>query len=73
MPLRKVPNTEDNEKMDNRFDLSVNDSESHYQLFLIHVLTLMKLSIAPIQIVFKPNNRHFVAFFDVIITLLKFS
>ena len=32
MPLRKVPNTEDNEKMDHRFDLSVNDSESHYQL-----------------------------------------
>ena len=32
MPLRKVPNTEDNEKMDPRFDLSVKDSESHYQL-----------------------------------------
>ena len=32
MPLRKVPNTEDNEKMDHRFDFSVNDSESHYQL-----------------------------------------
>ena len=32
MPLRKVPNTEDNEKMDHRFDLSVNDSESHYRL-----------------------------------------
>ena len=26
MPLRKVPNTEDNEKMDHRFDFSVNDS-----------------------------------------------
>ena len=32
MPLRKVPNTEDSEKVDHRFDLSVNDSESHYQL-----------------------------------------
>ena len=31
MPLRKVPNTEDNAKMDHKFDLSVNDSESHYQ------------------------------------------
>ena len=28
MPLRKVPNTEDNEKMDHRFDFSVNDSVS---------------------------------------------
>ena len=40
---------------------------------MIHILTLMKLSIAPIQIVFKRNNRHFVAYSDVIITLLKFS
>ena len=31
MPLRKIPNTEDNEKMDHKFDLSGNDSESHYQ------------------------------------------
>ena len=28
MPHRKVPNTEDNEKMDHRFDFSVNDSVS---------------------------------------------
>ena len=40
---------------------------------MMHILTLMKLSIAPIHIVFKRNNRHFVAFFYVIITLLKFS
>ena len=26
MPLRKVPNTEDNEKLDHRFDFSENDS-----------------------------------------------
>ena len=32
MPLRNVPNTENNEKMDHRFNLSVNDIESHYQL-----------------------------------------
>ena len=30
MPLRKVPNTEDNEQMNRRFDLSVNDSVSYY-------------------------------------------
>ena len=34
MPLRKVPNTENNEKMDHRFDLSVNDSESHYIMII---------------------------------------
>ena len=32
MPLRKVPNTEDNEEIDHRFDFSVNDSVSFYQL-----------------------------------------
>ena len=30
MPLRKVPNTEDNEKMNHSFDLSMNDSVSYY-------------------------------------------
>ena len=47
-----------------------------FNLFLlnamIHILTFMKFSIAPIQILFKLSNRHFVAFLEVIITLLKF-
>ena len=29
---------------------------------MVHILILMKLSIAPIQIIFKRNNGHFVAF-----------
>ena len=35
MPLRKVPNTEDNEKMDHRFDLCVNDSVSYTNYIMI--------------------------------------
>ena len=38
---------------------------------MIHILTLMKLSIAPVQIVLKRNNRHFVTLFDVIIVITE--
>ena len=41
MPLRKVPNTEDNEKMDHRFDFSVNDSVSYYQFSMIIALFVL--------------------------------
>ena len=34
MPLRKVPNTEDNEKTYHRFDFSVNDSVYHKPITL---------------------------------------
>ena len=34
MPLRKVPNTEDNEKIDHRFDFSVNDIVYHKPITL---------------------------------------
>ena len=42
-------------------------------IIVLHIQTLnycMKFSIAPIQVVFKRNNKYFVAFFDAIITLL---
>ena len=41
MLLRKVPNTEENEKMDHRFDFSVNDSLSktnHIMIIALFVL-----------------------------------
>ena len=60
---RRRTNTKPEITFFNQFSLNV----------MMHILTLMKLSVASTQIVFKRNNRHFVAFFDVIITLLKFS
>ena len=40
MPLRKVPNTEENEKMDHRFYFSVNDSVSKTNYIMIIALSI---------------------------------
>ena len=37
---------------------------------MIHILTVMKFYIAPIQLVFKWDNGHFVSFFDAIIIII---